>query len=705
MQRILSGLIRRPTADLSRFPLGFDLRAINVLEGIRAALSVTVLVALNEFLDLPGLMEAALAAWLACLCDQGGPIRRRLPAVIGFTLGAAAIASLAGLARNGGVWAAVPVASAGLFCLSMLSIYGQAATVVGNLLGVMLVLALDRPLPMAEAGIVALACLAGGGWATLLTMVIWRLHPYRPARQAVGRAYRALAAMAQDLRHLVRRDRVSEVDWDAHARAHRRSVSEEIETTRGVVMDTLRVRGPVTRRAAETLIRTEIADQVFGALVAASEVLAQPGDVPEAAVLERVLRRTRVLLVELARAVEHDGVRRSRRVNRALDGLTEEVARLSPGTPLGRIGDVLLELLHSAVTLSGTAHFLPASRQSIALPTLRSRIAGPLRANLNWDSVTLRHALRVALVAIPAVAVSVPWAGSYQHWLTITWVLTMQPHFAMTIMRAVERIVGTIIGGVIAAGILVVAHTPLAMAAVIFPLAVVAMAVRQVSFGLFITAVTPLVVVLTELGETGASGWEIAGTRALLTVIAGLLALAGGLVLWPSWEPGRLFEQIRAAIAAHATFAEREISAIVGDATPEAVEAARRAAGVASNNVEASLSRALHEPGHANRFRLEAALVIDAALRRMGGRLIALQLDEGLQPMLTPADWRRWRDWLATSLRALAGNPPDLLLTPHPVLAGSDAARTETLGRLARQVELIAGALKRIAAGRSLPSP
>ena len=125
--------------------------------------------------------------------------------------------------------------------------------------------------------------------------------------------------------------------------------------------------------------------------------------------------------------------------------------------------------------------------------------------------VSLRHALRVGLVAIPAVAISVIWAGPYQHWLTITWVLTMQPHFAMTITRALERIVGTIIGGVIAAGIVVVAHTPLTMAATIFPLAVTAMAVRQVSFGLFITAVTPLVVILSELGQTGASGWEIAG--------------------------------------------------------------------------------------------------------------------------------------------------------------------------------------------------
>ncbi len=700
MGRIFSGLIRRPTADLSRLQLGFDLRAINVLEGIRGALSVTVLVALNEYLDFPGLMQAALAAWLACLCDQGGPINRRLPAVIGFTLGAALIASLAGLARNGGVWAAVPVASIGLFCLSFGSIYGQAATVVGNLLGVMLVLALDRPLSLPEAGMVAIACLAGGAWATLLTMVIWRLHPYRPVRQAVGRAYRALGAMVQDLRRLISRASVVEAEWDAHARAHRRSVREEIETTRGVVMDTLRVRGPVSRRAAESLIRTEIADQIFAALIAAGDLFELPGERPEAAVFERVLRRTRVLLIELARAVERDDVRRNRRVDRALDAMVEEVARLAPDTPLARIADVLLERLRSAVTLTGAAHLLRDSISGDAAPSFWTRITGPLRANLNWELVSLRHALRVGLVAIPAVAISVIWAGPYQHWLTITWVLTMQPHFAMTIMRAVERIVGTIVGGFIAAAIVVVAHTPLMMAAAIFPLAVIAMAVRQVSFGLFITAITPLVVILSELGQTGASGWEIAGMRALFTVIAGVLALAGCLVLWPSWEPGRLFTQMRAAIAAHAQFAEAELSAIVGETTPAAVEAARRAAGVASNNMEASLSRALHEPGHANRFRLEAVLVVDAALRRMGGRLAALQLDTGQQKAISQSDWRRWRDWMAGSLRALAAGPAPSPLPTHPRFGVADDSLAETLARFVRQIELIAGALQRVAAAQ-----
>ncbi len=105
-------------------PVGLDLRALNLLEGLRAALSVAVVVALNEYLAWQPMAEAALAAWLTCLCDQGGPIRRRLPAVLSFTVLGAAVTVAAGLARAGGLYAAVPFAAVGLFCCGFARIYG-----------------------------------------------------------------------------------------------------------------------------------------------------------------------------------------------------------------------------------------------------------------------------------------------------------------------------------------------------------------------------------------------------------------------------------------------------------------------------------------------------------------------------------------------------------------------------------------------------
>jgi uncharacterized membrane protein YccC len=270
----------------------------------------------------------------------------------------------------------------------------------------------------------------------------------------------------------------------------------------------------------------------------------------------------------------------------------------------------------------------------------------------------------------------------------------MQPYSALTLQRALERIGGTVLGGALAACLAMVCRTPVSMSLALFPLAVACLAFRPASYGVFITLLTPLVVLLSELGRIGASQLEIAAMRALYTVIGGVLALAGAVFLWPSWEPDRLDRELRAAIDAHGRYAAAELSLLLGEANVAAVEAARRAAGIASNNLEASLSRALLEPrGHGQEL-LECAIAVDAALRRMAGRLSAMQLVAApADPVYQPV-WQAWRSWIGASMTGLAQEPP-VALTKRPPLGGNkiDNANLERVGR---QIELIGGVLTRV---------
>ncbi len=628
----------RAPADLARLPLRFDPRAASLAEGLRAALSVAVIVAVGTLLHQPLAAVAALGALLTCLCDPGGPLRARLGPLLGFAVLGAAAAGGFGLARAGGIAVALPLAALAIFACSFARVFGQAGLQMGNLITVMVVIGLDQPLAPRTAATVAGLFLAGGFWASLLTLAIWRIHPYGPARRALASAYRALGLLADDLHALLAAaatasPRVEEARWAAHARTFRRAAREAIEAARTTVLGTLRARGPASRRGTEVLIRLEAADQAFGALIALSDSLEQETDPLPRAAAAQALRRLRPLLRTLATAIETDRFARTDRLAASLDEMERGLASLPRDDRVRVLFAAIAERLRIALTLA-TPTGAPIAAADRAPPGTGwwQRARDTIRSNLDRELLPLRHALRAALAAVPALGFTLVHPTPYGHWLTITLVLTMQPYFGLTWLRALERIGGTVAGGLVAAALAFVLHGPLAIAAALFPLAVLSLSLRTVSYALFITTLTPMIVLLVELDLPGTSEPTIALMRALYTVAGGLLAVASCLVLWPSFEPARVDGEVRAAIAAHARYAETLLAALVdarclGTTTWPDVENARRAAGLASNNLEASLSRALLEPRRAGFARFEPALAIDAALRRMAGRLLALQHD------------------------------------------------------------------------------
>ena len=681
-------LATTPEANLARLPIAVDLRAISVAEGFRAALSIALIVAADQWLQWPPLLEAALAALLICLGDSGGPIRRRLPALLAFTVIGTVFTAGFALLRGMGLGVAVPVAMLAVFACSFARVWGQASLQVGNLLVVVVVLALDQAHGAADAALLGGLYAAGCLWAVLLTMVIWRIHPFRPARRAVSDAYRSAARLVADLHGLVDSN-ADPAAWEAHARGHRRAVRETIERARTAVQDTLRVRGQASTRAFQALIRIEAVEQTFGGLIALSDLLEVTPDPAARAAGSRFLRLLRPALIVVADAIRADdpgrggaaAVQRLARIGPALD----KMADAGKVPPLGAVTDAILERLRIALTLTAPAGWQPGALPDASPPgSAWQRLATPLRANLNWQSAAFRHALRAAVIAGPALAFTLSLTGSYQHWLTITLILTMQPFYALTWQRAVERIGGTLLGGLVAAVLALVCTTPLTIAAALFPLAVLAFTARAVNYGVFIALLTPMVVLLTEFSRPGMSQFVIAGLRALYTVLGGLLAVFGCMVLWPSWEPDRLKRELTVAISAHADFAEAELNLLLDQGTGAAVDQARRAAGVASNNLEASISRALNEPRRRQREELQAAMVMDAALRRMAGRLSALQLDPHHVDGIGHNALLLWRGWIGRALRALAEGAP--VHEPRP-----DGRAPDALLRIAWQIELLDG--------------
>ena len=672
---------------LQRLSASLNLQALSLSEGLRAALSVAVIIALNEYFHWPPLIEAALGALNTCMADPGGPIRRRLPVLLTFTLLGAVVVAVAGLVRAAGIAWALPFGVLGLFVCTFVRIYGALAQLVGVLVGVMLILSLDRPVPdLAQAGTLALVFIGGCLWATVLTLVIWPTNPTLPARQAVADVYRALAAVAEGLRSLLAAGTIDEAAWDAHAQRQLGAARTAIEAARAAVTALQRKRGGPSEEARHGFIRLEASEQLMGALIAAGDRL--QADTSERAVRVRMLGALRHSLQSFADAIAADTTAADREIDRSIAAIAADAASLPQDDPVRAIAERVVELLRITYTLAIPAHFLPGAGLDGTPPDLRQRLLQPLAANLSWRSSALRHALRLAVAATPALALTMLWFTPYDHWLTITIVMTMQPYFGLTYSRVYQRILGTLAGGLVAAVVGLVCTTPAALAVAMFPLASITMAARDLSYGLFIAWLTPLIVLLVDMSVPGASGWEVAGMRALFTVVGGGVAVAACFLLWPDFEPKPLLPELRDAIAAQGRYAASVLSHLLGEAPAAAVERTRREGGIATNTLETSISRVLVERSAGAGATVQAAMAIDAALRRCAGRVTAIMLDPAMQAALPPPAWRAWRDWIVRSSTALAAGATRLDPRPTPA--------NESMARIGRQLELIAGALERV---------
>lgn len=654
-----------------------NFRALSLSEGLRAFCAVALPLLLGQLFGVPQLGLAAFGALLTCYSDPGGPVARRAPAVITFALAGGALYGLFTWLAGQSPLISALLAAMVIFCTSFARIFGQSAMQVGNLISVATVLALGVPEPAVPQALLHGANFwAGAVWAAILTLVIWETHPYAASRRTLAEAVRRLTRLSNEL-VIFARDAEGEAAFMTHQLEYRGLVREAIETARTVAYETFRRRGLVSPRAAQLSLRLQSFDRIFGGLIALAEQLEHDPSVRLESV--KPLRLVTGWLAAMAPEIEADRPLDTPRKRASLKRLRRALRTLPDAAErhvLAAIAEQFAVLI--AVAPPSGLPELPPSPAG-----LRSRILSPIRQNFTISSLAFRHALRASAIALPVLVVTSRFGGVYSHWATITLVFCLQPYFAATWARTAERSAGTVLGGVLAGVIGLFVHSDLQLTIAMLPLSLCAFALRAVNFSLYVAVLTPMIVLLVEqLRPSGESELYVAMSRVLWSLLGGALAVLGSALLWPGFEAPKLEVGISEAKCAHVAYAEAVVMALLGQGGWPAADAARRAAGLASNNLEAALSRALVEPHGGHRQALVKAAAVSAALRRMAGRLALLAVE---RPEIAPQEvkvWQAWAGWFRAVMER-GTNPP------RPALPVGPGA--QDLLRLARQVELMTG--------------
>ena len=232
----------------------------------------------------------------------------------------------------------------------------------------------------------------------------------------------------------------------------------------------------------------------------------------------------------------------------------------------------------------------------------------------------MRHALRMAVVAGVDVVLIQVLHLPHGFWLAMTSIIVLQPYGSGTLRRGVQRVGGTIAGGVLAALLAAALPSEGGVIAVITVTSVLTLATYAVDYGWYCFFLTPTFVLMSL---PHLQDWHFAGLRMGTTVLGAVVAVVAMRVLWPEREQielGKLLARGAAADAAYVRAMLRfwETSAATRvTAEREVLAPARRSCGLSINDAEETLDRLMLEPRVGRASRWEEALTFVTYLRRL----------------------------------------------------------------------------------------
>jgi uncharacterized membrane protein YccC len=586
--------------------------------------------------------------------------------MVGGSLGAV----LASLASPHLAWALVLTAVFS-FVITYLRAAGPQLTTSSVIILVVYFVGIDHP-SASLAGALNQAGLFLGGCAiaAILSLLLWPVYPFGHARRVIALCFAGLAQSLAEIDGLLAeadaaKDQGSSwtARWFSMAQGFPNRMRSALEAARSS-LGSVRARTPArSARGRNLAVLLEIADTLFSrglAMIDLAERSAIEGNAEDIAFARQKL----AWLGQAALLVERGLGDRARWAESLRQGNTLIAA--------ARVGNGAADSAESAAMFAAAFHALQAecvqnlesalealtgiwtgidpvfSRPQVqgtplqvtAEQRLRLKSSGALESlheNWTFTSSALRHALRTSAVCVSSVLLVRALHLPYGEWMALTAVIVLQPYVAHTWQKSLQRVGGTIAGGLLAALLVVFIRSPEALIATVCIAAFFTLAWFAVDYAWYSFFLTPTFVLLTVHGR---HDWRIAGIRAMDTILGAALALVAVKLLWTESEHLRLREILARSGQANAAYlaAMRRYwstpKAEKAAANVDILAPARRHAGLANNESEEALERLMMEgtQNPAASVRTEHALAFATYSRRLMQGMVSVALVHAVPP-------------------------------------------------------------------------
>lgn len=218
-----------------------------------------------------------------------------------------------------------------------------------------------------------------------------------------------------------------------------------------------------------------------------------------------------------------------------------------------------------------------------------------LLTNLNFSSAIFRHSLRLALVVVVGYLIGDYFSVQNSYWILLTVVVIMRPNYGLTKQRTRNRIIGTLIGGAIAIGIVFLTQNAIVYAVLGILSLTLAFSLIQRNYTTAAIFITLSIIFIYALLQPEVL--NVIQFRVIDTLIGAGLAALGNLILWPKWEFQDIHHVIASSIKANLEYLD-EIDSYyhAKKELPLSYKLARKKAFIEMGNLSGAFQRMTQEP-------------------------------------------------------------------------------------------------------------
>lgn len=496
------------------------------------------------------------------------------------------------------------------FFFSMFSVFGSRAGGIGSAAMLVLFLSMDKKTSGSGIWLYGLLVAAGGLWYMLISIVAYYLRPYRPAQRALGNCITEIARYLSIKADFY--DTHTDLKTDYQKMINQQVVvNEQLEVVRELFFKTRQILigdSVISKKLIVTFDETVDLFEDITATYYDYKTLRERFQHIE--VLNTFARVIRSIAYEL----EHIGL--AIQSNRSYTKQTNFDQQIRD----------LKHYIDQIVTKEHEEHTLILKRIMVNVRRIMQRVRTVNRYfsdstpsvnknldyrrfvrsqpidpelfwnNLNFESLTFKHAIRVAVACVVGFVIAKSLAyGQHTYWVLLTVAFILKPAFGLTRQRNIQRITGTLLGGFLGGLILFFFKNTTVQFAflVIFMLGAYSF-LRVKYFPMTVFVTTYVILLFKFLGYPFAT---VIQERVLDTLIGSAVAFGASYFLFPSWEADLLKANMRDVLKANAAYLQKLLEGLLHH--PISItdyKLARKEIYIQSANLSAAIQRMLSEP-------------------------------------------------------------------------------------------------------------